>query len=511
MKQKSNFFKINRMFCILLIFSKSIGCFAQGLNSTWLLGHHYSSTSSEGRMTFTSNNYSILSEQRVIPFLDCQGNISDANGNLLMSSNGYFIADATGDTMFNGSGINPGQFTEDYKTHGLPLPYGNIILPMPDDSNKYVLFHLTLNYSSPILAATEIYYSIIDITLNGGLGAVISKNNIALTGSFGWSLAACKHGNGRDWWVVALSDSGTVANKFLLSPNNVQFINSQNLSLPGWSIWGGQPTFSSDGSQFAFSHTKSLGNFKYPIDIRLFDFDRCNGNFSLKMFSYVGDSSAGFGISFSSDSKKLYVASLQKIYQYDTDSINIAATKTVVAVNDTFASPSPPFYTNFYLLYLAYNGKIYTTSTNGVLDLHEMDYPDSIGTMCNVNLHNVHLPCFNVRTVPNHPNYYLGRLVGSPCDTIPTSINELQEHNFRFRIYPNPVTSNNLSIGYLLPQNTKGIFQIFDINGKVVFKYVLPPWSNEQHFVLPQLKDGLYNCVILSGAERVSKKIAVIK
>ena len=488
----------------LMFLIKTSGGYCQGYNHNFLLGYQ-----AKARMQIGNSSYVILPEIRNIPFIYCQANISDINGSLLMSSNGYFIADATGDTMLNGSGINPGQFTEDYKTDGLPMIYGNIILPMPDDSNKYVLFHLVPDYTSPILAALKIYYTIIDISLNNGFGAVVSKNNIALTGSFGWSLAACKHSNGRDWWVIAMSDSGIVANKFLLSPNNIQFINSQNLALSGWSIWGGQPTFSPDGSMFAFSHSKTIGNGKYPLDIRLFDFDRCNGNFTSKMYSMLGDSAGGFAISFSSNSKYLYISSAERIYQFDTTNPNIFSTKTTVAINDTFLSAPPVFYTNFIESYLAANGKIYFSSGSSVLDLHEMNYPDSAGTACDVQLHNVHTNCFFIG-VPNHPNYYLGcdtTQINCPCLT---GIDNLSQHNFRFRIYPNPVTANNLSIGYLLPQNTKGLFQIFDINGKVVFKYVLPPWSNEQHFVLPQLKDGLYNCVILSGAERVSKKIAVI-
>ena len=94
--------------------------------------------------------------------------------------------------------MNPNSFTDDFKQYGLPIPYGNIILPVPDDSNRYVLFHQTGNYNSTYLTPTELYYSVIDVSLNGGLGEVISKNNIALTNSFGGGLAACKHGNGRD-------------------------------------------------------------------------------------------------------------------------------------------------------------------------------------------------------------------------------------------------------------------------------------------------------------------------
>ncbi|MBK6642012.1 MAG: hypothetical protein IPG39_12700 [Bacteroidetes bacterium] len=102
---------------------------------------------------------------RKIPFSDTQGNISDENGNLLMSSNGYFIADATGDTMLNGANINPGMCTEDYGTpFGLPMPYANIILPILGDTTKYVLI---IRYVIAIIRHSclkPFYYSIIDMT-----------------------------------------------------------------------------------------------------------------------------------------------------------------------------------------------------------------------------------------------------------------------------------------------------------------------------------------------------------
>lgn len=53
-------------------------------------------------MTFTDTSYLITHEIRNIPFDNTQANISDENGNILTSSNGIFIADATGDTMLGG-------------------------------------------------------------------------------------------------------------------------------------------------------------------------------------------------------------------------------------------------------------------------------------------------------------------------------------------------------------------------------------------------------------------------
>ncbi len=138
-----------------------------------------------------------------------------------------------------------------------------------------------------------------------------------------------------------------------------------------------------------------------------------------------------------------------------------------------------------------------------------MDYPDSAGVACNVNLHNIVLNCLNFRTVPVHPNYYLGRKIGSVCDTL-TSINDLTEHNFKFSISPNP-TSGIFKIIYLLPQNQKGVFEVYDVTGKKVFSYHLPQWSTLQNFDLSFLGSGVYSCVITSNNQRVSKKIAIIK
>lgn len=64
---------------------------------------------------------------------------------------------------------------------------------------------------------------------------------------------------------------------------------------------------------------------------------------------------------------------------------------------------------------------------------------------------------------------------------------------------------------YLLPQNSKGVFEVFAVTGKKVFSYNLPPWSILQNFNLNFLGNGIYNCVITSANQRVSKKIAIIK
>jgi hypothetical protein len=195
-----------------------------------------------------------------------------------------------------------------------------------------------------------------------------------------------------------------------------------------------------------------------------------------------------------------------------TDTTDIASSIDTVAVYDGFISGlSWCCPTNFYLMYLAANGRIYITSTSGVQHIHEMNYPDYAGNLCNLQQHSISLGIWHGASVPNHPNYYLGcdtTLGCTPCYVIP-NVTENGEYDFKFNIYPNP-SSGNFNITYLLPQNKEGKLEVFDITGKVVYEMRMPQWSTLQSINLPSyISNGLYNCVITSEGQRVSRKIAI--
>jgi PKD repeat protein len=63
-------------------------------------------------------------------------------------------------------------------------------------------------------------------------------------------------------------------------------------------------------------------------------------------------------------------------------------------------------------------GKSTSTVINGVAYLHVINEPDSLGLACEVCQHCVELPSVNSFSMPNFPNYRLGHLEGSPCDTL---------------------------------------------------------------------------------------------
>ncbi|KXK45612.1 MAG: hypothetical protein UZ10_BCD003001827 [Bacteroidetes bacterium OLB10] len=494
------------MLLTILISNHSL---SQGYNHNWLLGYDYSSNYIKARMTFDSTSYNIFAEQRKIPFQSfTQANISDENGTLLMSSNGAWVANSTGDTMRYGSFLGYDPFINTYHD-GLPIPCGNVFLPYPGDSTKYILFRDSLVFNGLYYPAYAVNYSIIDMTKDSGFGEVdsLQKFNVAFQDTLNWGLAACRHANGRDWWLVSIKDSSDIAIKMLFTDVGLASVITQKLNVP--LAWGNgtQITFSPDGTKFAYStYSPCCPDSSY---ILTFDFDRCSGMFTTHNPVFVNRGYL-WGLAFSPNSQFVYACTTDKVYQLDLNTYNLDTIATYDGFNSPYTWCCP---TTFFNFYLAANGKIYITSGNGVQHIHEMNYPDSAGVACDLQQHIILTPMGAIHrgSVPNHPNYYLGcDTTQTSCPCLTTGINEINQHDFKFKLFPNPVTNNILNISYFLPQNKPGLLEIYDVTGKVAFKYILPQWSNMQSLKLPKLANGIYNCMLTSDNKRVSKKISII-
>jgi hypothetical protein len=217
----------------------------------------------------------------------------------------------------------------------------------------------------------------------------------------------------------------------------------------------------------------------------------------------------GLGLCFSPDSKYLYWTTFRKIFQLNTDTTDIAASIQHVATYDNYCYPFSFTCTDFWLMYLAANGKIYISSGNGVIDMHYINYPDSAGLACDVQQHAIRLPCYSGRTHVNHPNYYLGPFVGSVCDSLGVGVEELDQVR-NFTLHPNPVKSGgSVEISYFLPHNMEGVFELSDALGRRVYSQNLPPWSTFQQVQIPKVSSGLYLVTIMSGHTKQTLKLIV--
>ena len=152
----------------------------------------------------------------------------------------------------------------------------------------------------------------------------------------------------------------------------------------------------------------------------------------------------GRGVAFSPNSQLMYVSSSKYVYQYSVNSNPIDSSKVVLEKFDAFAEPIPPFYTAFYLAQLAYDGKVYINSGNGTRWFNVINHPNNIGINCDFLQHGFLLPTYNGFTIPNFPNYFLGKEIGSVCDSLPSMVSHsgLQQRTSS-EIYPVRIVSDD--------------------------------------------------------------------
>lgn len=110
---------------------------------------------------------------------------ADSNGNLLFYTDGNTIWNKNHQIMVNGTGI----------LGGIDPTQGRLIIPKPGSSNIYYLF--TVSDQS----GYTFRYSEINISLQGGLGAVTSVKNVLLESSVEEALTAIRHMNSDSIWI----------------------------------------------------------------------------------------------------------------------------------------------------------------------------------------------------------------------------------------------------------------------------------------------------------------------
>lgn len=424
-------------------------------------------------------------------------NITDSLGNLLFCSNGVYIADASGDTMLNGSGLNPSAYTNTYNFSGLVISQADIIIPIPSSSSRYYLFHQTIDstLNTGNTVSHKLFYTEIDMNLNGGLGAVVNKNVELFSGNLiPGRLNAVKHGNGRDWWLVCHHYNSNKYSEFLITPSGIQGPFNFNVGVSHLDA-AGQIAFSKDGNKLAW--------YDVNTDLDIIDFDRCTGALTNRAHISINDSAASGGVAFSPSGQYLYVSSCYYIYQFDMNSANISGSQITVARWDSSYLPHPPFATVFYLAQLAPDNKIYINNPNSTTALHVINNPDSLGLACDVCQNCILLPTFNAYSFPNHPNYHLTALSGSLCDTL-LFTNELSE--ISYSAFPNP-TRDKLTINFNRSLSIQKI-EVVDLLGQIVFgQKQNSSFQNSITVPLENLRHGIYFCKISSGEGVVTIKV----
>jgi len=470
-----------RRIILLLMLSNSIAL-AQYNNNHWVIGLkptevNFTDTGVEnhlyGNATYPYNAFA-------------RGHSIISNDSIILSCNGYFLFNGRGVLIEDGDNIVPKKLVDQQDLFS-GLQQQSIILPKKD-SQYYVFVWSLSDASFDIGINTGIYswdiltYSIVDMKANNGEGKVISKMNYLLQDdTLGSSqMSAVRHANGRDWWLVKPKGYGHQLYTYLvsadgISPPNLQIFDSPSLSNGN----RGQSNFSEDGSLYALCSI-------WSDVIQINKFDRCTGLFTKyrtvtspidtvyyydpileKDTSYTRK--IGTGICFSPNNKYVYIAGQFEIYQYDIELDEFTKLRTDTIIN----------WNEYMGLYNAANGRIYAGYHDGLA--HAMSYiefPNNKGKaagLCQLCYQTVD---YTAGCPPNMPNYNLGALVGSDCDTIRPTVDT--STNIESVLVPNAFSPNGdglndtwhiLNIPYLQQEGIE--FQqvgVYNRWGNCVFK-----------------------------------------
>ncbi len=361
----------SRSLFISIIFSLTISLYAQPGKESW----HWAFGSAVG-LDFSSG-----SPVAVIDSINTQegsASISDSNtGQLLFYTDGTHIWDKNNHRMPNGYGLIGGEGT---------ATQAALIIQKPGTNNLYYVFTADQGgycCGTTPQANTGIHYSIVDMTLNGGLGDVTVKNVLLTPPPTTEKLTAVKHCNDRDYWVITHPFNSNAFNAYLVNPAGIS-------PTPVVSNVGGVQNNAGGNFYETTGYLKASPNCKrlasavpYLNLLEVFDFDNSNGTVSAPISLTVvhptisgnPDTVGAYGLSFSPDNSKLY-ASIGTyngdILQYDLNA------GTSAAINATRKSILPGL--EGCALQLASNNKIYICD---YIHLGSINNPNDTGISCN--------------------------------------------------------------------------------------------------------------------------------
>ena len=216
-------------------------------------------------------------------------------------------------------------------------------------------------------------------------------------------MTACKHANGRDWWIV-IGDEHNTYYTFLLTPNGISDTLIQSIGPSYYNgIDIGYSKFSQDGSKYVTSC--------YSGPILVMDFDRCSGIFSNPVITH--NPGNGAIVEFSPNGRFVYATNSYNLTQLDLSLANPDQDSISLYQADSTDQAQMHF------LQLAPNGKLFASCFNGgFYFIHAVNYPDLKGDSADY----VDTAFTTLTTAsnnfPNMINYKLGPLLNSSCDTI---------------------------------------------------------------------------------------------
>ncbi len=411
---------------------------AQGYDRFWISGYDYWNTIPNNPNfggTYIDFNeeppHVYYDPNHTMNFWGTGSTISNAQGELLFYSNGMTIHDALHNVVDGGDTIGYGPYWEELMVNGMiggaHFIQGAFFLPDPSgDEDEYWLCYAKADLKDTIFPEMS------DILLAriqkiSGNWEVVSKDELILHDTLAnGELAICRHANGRDWWMLIGEKNTNAYYRLLVDPAGIHVIEKQLIG-SDVNIGVGQAGFADIGNIYYRFEGSWFGDDGGKLHI--YDFDRCSGRLSNHR-SWVHPFHSLCGAIAPLNGRYLYTTDALNLYQWDLKASDIHDSKIVVATYDGFTDENG-FETYFSFMMEGPDGRLYIIPPSGGSKfMHTIEYPYLSGTACSVIQHKIKLPTWNQRTVTMLPNFRLGALDGSFCDTL--GIDNVPVAHFRF-------------------------------------------------------------------------------
>ncbi|MEO8149450.1 MAG: T9SS type A sorting domain-containing protein [Bacteroidia bacterium] len=339
-------YKIAFLFILLSVSISS--SFAQKEGNIWYFGTGAGIDFNTGAAVALNNGQTATGEG--------VASVCDAIGNLLFYTDGITVWNNNHLLMTNGNGLGG----------GFSSTQSALIIPMPGNANLYYVFTVGQDIG-------DFRYSIVDITLSGGLGSVTVKNSLVTT-SVVEKLCAVRHSNGTDYWIVVHNDNNNEFDSYLFNSAGLSTTAVQSFSgtAPTGTGYIGYLKGSPDGTKLA----TALWN---PQNIfELYDFDASTGIVSNGFVLPAHSATSGaYGLEFSPNGNFLYCTLITpaEMRQYNVN----AGSPALIAASEILIHTSANNFNG--ALQRAPDEKIYLAE--GAEFVGVINNPDAPGLSCN--------------------------------------------------------------------------------------------------------------------------------
>jgi hypothetical protein len=351
----------------------------------------------------------------------------DHEGEIIFYTNGCHIYDGEHEIVPGGENLNPGEIHDMVcDEYGYIAPLGASIVHFRTHPHLYFLIHVGVqNTIAHSVSYGPLYLTRLEYDTESGTINVLSKNEILIETEVD-PYELVRHANGNDWWLLSNQFGTSTYHKILLSPEGPSIHEMQDV---GYEFpfppcrWQRSLTASPSGERLVRYNSKCGAQF--------LTFDRCSGmlseaGFSSLEFNVMG----GGGTAFSEDSEYVYFSRWYQIMKVP------------------FASPPDTLRTSFrppagvggsfVHIFRDPHGRMYIAPQASEPYLHLIPPGDSDPDTAMVSLEGLQLPRRIQRTIPHYPNYELGALEESPCDTLLSNVLDQIPPIEHVYLYPNP-------------------------------------------------------------------------